>query len=62
MAELCSQAMVRYGHLSSDKEKWYTMVTDVPLSPDWLEQLAEIQEGTHVLGPPLFVWELVGTC
>lgn len=44
MAELCSQAMVRYGQLFSEKEKWQAVVSDAPLSPDWVEQLAEVQE------------------
>lgn len=44
MAELCSQAMMRYGQLSSEKEKWQAVVSDTTLSPGWVEQLAEIQE------------------
>ncbi|XP_041911591.1 zinc finger protein 431-like [Arvicola amphibius] len=44
MAEFCSQAMVRYGQLSLEKGKWQAVVSEAPLYPDWVQQLAEILE------------------
>lgn len=39
VGEVCSRAMVRDGWLSADEE-WPAMVSEGPLSPDWVERPA----------------------
>lgn len=52
VGEFCSRAMVRDGWLSADEE-WPAMVSEGPLSPDWVERPATLHGPVWLVCPGL---------